>query len=125
MVLNERTIRMKSKYYGKMAAGVLNAFAAAAVICSAVLFCGAREKKIKTVLMSADRYAEMAKSIEEEGRYVFWDYEIALVVTNSLKQAEPPPVFIPAPGAHENNKRRRSVNSGVWKEPQPYFLQNL
>ena len=95
----------------------------ASVLCSIMLLCGAKEKKIKTVPMSYGRYLEMTKSLEAAGHYVFWDHEVALIVTNMPEQVGPPIVIYPAGGG--GGDVRKKSNKVIPREPAPYRGQVL
>ena len=92
-------------------------FAVAACCCAA----GAgAQRKIKAVYMSQERWEDVKRQVDASGRYVFWDQDAALVVTNAPEKAEYRPEEprrepVPVKGIKKDRKGRPAPHPGPYQ----------
>ena len=64
-------------------------------------------KQMKTIPISQAQYIEMKEDLDKNGKYFFWEHDIAIVITNKLHEVESPYRLVPKPGAHNENRRNQ------------------
>ena len=109
---------MNMKFSILMAA-VIGMFAVGAIVDKPVT------KIAKTIPISQELYVEMRHELEKNGKYLFCDHDIAIVITNTLHEVEQPMNFQRKPWVQKGsstNKDSKAVKPYV--EPFPYLSKN-